>query len=94
MDMYMCAQHALHTLSHTVLHIPQDCQTLMHKLEGEKHRQMEAVKAKIEERRLRKERAASKSPASRSTTFSLEKEPRLKQLIIKYRWEIKMESIR
>ena len=92
--MYMCAQHALHTLSHTVLHIPQDCQTLMHKLKGEKHRQMEAVKAKIEERRLRKERAASKSPASMSTTFSLEKEPRLKQLIIKYRWEIKMESIR
>ena len=66
----------------------------MQKLESEKHRQMEAVRAKIEERRLRKERAASKSPASMSLTFSQEKQPRLKQLIIKYRWEIKMESIR
>ena len=72
----------------------QDCQALMHKLDGEKQRQMEAVRAKIEERRLRKERAASKSPASMSATFSHEKQPRLKQLIVKYRWEIRMESIR
>ena len=72
----------------------QDCQALMHKLDSEKQRQMEAVRAKIKERRLRKERAASKSPASMSATFSHEKQPRLKQLIIKYRWEIKMESIR
>ena len=72
----------------------QDCQALMHKLDSEKQRQMEAVRVKIEERRLRKERAASKSPASMSATLSHEKQPRLKQLVIKYRWEIKMESIR
>ena len=72
----------------------QDCHTLIHKLEGEKHRQMEAVWAKIEERRLRKERAANKSPSSMSETLPQEKQPRLKQLITKYRWEIKMEAIR
>lgn len=72
----------------------QDCHTLIHKLEGERHRQMEAVRAKIEEHRLRKERAASKSPSSMSETLPQEKQPRLKQLITKYRWEIKMEAIR
>lgn len=66
----------------------------MHKLDGEKQRQIEAVRAKIEEQRLRKECAVSKSPASMSATFSHEKQQRLKQLILKYKWEIKMESIR
>ena len=70
-------------------------QSLQSKLEMEKKRQMEAIKAKIEEKRIRKERAEAEHRApSPSTGNGSEHMPRLKQLYLKYRWEIRMEAIK